>query len=54
MQPMRKHLARGLRIARSTPIQIVLQELETVDHNPNRLREWAAAAKQIGAELGSA
>ena len=54
MQPMRKHLTRGLRIARSTPIQIVLQELETVDHNPNRLREWAAAAKQIGAELGSA
>ncbi|MDP6355991.1 MAG: hypothetical protein QF473_12850 [Planctomycetota bacterium] len=51
MAPIRKHLERGLHIAKDTPIQIVLQELETVDGRPDRLREWAAAAKEIGAEM---
>jgi hypothetical protein len=46
----REHLRRGLQIARGTPIMIVLQELETVAGNPRRLNDWAAAAKEIGAE----
>jgi hypothetical protein len=52
LQPIREHLTRGLQTAQGTPIQIVLQELETVDGNPNRLKEWAAAAKEIGAAVG--
>ena len=51
LSPIREHLERGLRIAQGTPIQIVLQELETVDGNPQRLKDWAAAAKEIGAAL---
>ena len=51
MTPVRAHLERGLTAAQGTPIQIVLQELETVDGNPQRLRDWSAAAKEIGARL---
>jgi hypothetical protein len=51
MTPIRKRLERGLRVAKGTCIQIVLQELETVDGRPQRLNDWAAAAKEIGAEL---
>ena len=51
MGPIREHLRRGLTIARGTPLHITLQELETVDGRPERLREWAAAAKDIGAEV---
>lgn len=51
---VRKHLERGLTIARGTPIQIVLQELETVNGRPERLREWATLAKEIGAKVGAA
>jgi len=51
MGPIREHLRRGLTIARGTPLHIVLQELETVDGRPERLREWAEAAKEIGASL---
>jgi hypothetical protein len=51
MTPIRAHLERGLRIARGTPIQIVLQELETVNGRPERLKEWARAAKEVGAEV---
>lgn len=47
----REHLREGLTIARDTPIMIVLPELETVDGNPARLREWAEVAKQVGAEV---
>ncbi len=51
MAPIRAHLEQGLKVAQGVPIQIVLQELETVDGRPERLREWAAAAKEIGARL---
>jgi hypothetical protein len=51
LAPIRKHLERGLRVANGTPIQIVLQELETVAGRPERLKEWAQAAKEIGAAL---
>jgi hypothetical protein len=51
MTPIRAHLERSLEIAKGTPIQVVLQELETVDGNPQRLRDWAAAAKGIGASV---
>ena len=47
----REHLRRGLGSASGTPIMIVLQELETVAGNPQRLKEWAAAAKEIGAAV---
>ncbi|MBI2299109.1 MAG: hypothetical protein HYU66_09245 [Armatimonadetes bacterium] len=42
-------LREGLRIARGTPIMIVLQELETVNGDRRRLPEWAALAKELGA-----
>jgi hypothetical protein len=53
MTPIRAHLERGLRTAQDavTPIQVVLQELETADGNPQRLQDWSAAAKEIGARL---
>ena len=51
MAPIERHLRRGLSIAKGTPLHIVLQELETVDGRPERLQEWAAAAKEIGAEI---
>ena len=54
MAPVREHLARGLNIARGLPIQIVLQELETVAGRPQRLAEWAAAAKELGASVWGA
>ena len=44
-----KHLERGLRRARRTPVMIVLQELETVNGNPRRLSDWAAMAKDVAA-----
>ena len=40
----RKHLEDGLRAARGCCIQIVLQELETVNHDLRRLPDWAALA----------
>ena len=52
MAPIREHLKRGLRIAKGTCIHIVLQELETLNGRPERLREWAEVAKEIGAEVG--
>ena len=47
----REHLRRGLGSASGTPIMIVLQELETVAGNPQRLKDWAAAAKEVGAAV---
>ncbi|HEY3398677.1 MAG TPA: hypothetical protein VGM19_13560 [Armatimonadota bacterium] len=52
MGPIREHLQRGLEIARGVPLHVTLQELETLNGRPERLREWAAAAKEIGAEVG--
>jgi len=52
LAPIRAHLERGLRAAKGTPTQIVLQELETVNGNPDRLKEWAQAAKEVGAAVG--
>jgi len=49
LQSIRDHLERGLQAAQGCCIQVVLQELETCDGNPQRLREWAALAKEIGA-----
>jgi len=47
---MRKHLERGLHLAKGCRIQIVLQELETTNHNPRRLADWSALAKEVGAQ----
>jgi hypothetical protein len=48
MAPVRAHLERGFRTVRGVPTMVVLQELETVDGRPERLREWASAAKELG------
>jgi hypothetical protein len=32
---------------------IVLQELETTNHNPRRLADWAALAKEVGAKVAT-
>ncbi len=53
LEGIRAHLRRGLEIARGVPLHVTLQELETVAGRPERLREWAAAAKEIGAEVNS-
>jgi len=47
----REHLRRGLTAAKGTPLHLTLQELETVEGKPERLREWAMMAKEIGAEI---
>lgn len=51
MGPIREHLRRGLALAKGVPMHLTLQELETVNGRPERLREWAAAAREIGAAL---
>lgn len=51
LAPIRERLKQGLQTARGVPLHITLQELETVAGRPKRLNEWAAAAKEIGAEL---
>lgn len=50
-ETQREHLRRGLTIAKGTPLHIVLQELETIDGRPERLQEWAALAKEMGASI---
>jgi hypothetical protein len=47
---VRRHLEQGLNLAKKCPIQIVLQELETTNHNPRRLADWSALAKEVGAQ----
>ncbi|MDQ1328076.1 MAG: hypothetical protein QG641_1361 [Candidatus Poribacteria bacterium] len=47
---IRKHLEQGLHLAKGCRIQIVLQELETTNHNPRRLADWSALAKEVGAQ----
>jgi hypothetical protein len=51
MGPIREHIKRGLETAKGTPLHITLQELETVDGKPERLREWAAMAKEVGSQM---
>jgi hypothetical protein len=48
---VRKRLERGLRLASGCGIQIVLQELETTNHNRHRLSDWCALAKEVGASV---
>lgn len=50
MKPIRDHLERGLQTAKGCCLHIVLQELETVNGNPERLKDWAAVAKEVGAK----
>ncbi len=50
LSAVRAHLERGLRQAKGCRVMIVLQELETTNHNPKRLRDWAALAKEVGAK----
>ena len=52
LSKVEKHLENGLRVAAGTPIMIVLQELETVNNNRTRLRDWAAVAKDVGSRIG--
>ena len=50
LSAVRKHLEHGFLTARGSCIMVVLQELETVNNNRNRLAEWAALAKDVGAQ----
>ncbi|NOZ19623.1 MAG: hypothetical protein GXP25_00890 [Planctomycetes bacterium] len=50
LSDVRKHLEDGLTKAKGCPMQIVLQELETTNRNPQRLADWAALAKEVGAK----
>jgi hypothetical protein len=51
LMEVRKHLEIGLQQASKCCIQIVLQELETTNYNPHRLADWAALAKEVGANV---
>lgn len=44
LEPIRKHLERGMRKLQGHHYQVVLRELETLQGHPNRLREWARTA----------
>lgn len=46
---IRRHLDEGLRIAEGCNVQIVLRELQTLNGNMNRLREWATIVKEVAA-----
>ena len=48
LETIRNHLQAGIKTARGTPLQIVLQEIRTTNNNPNRLAEWAALAIDAG------
>ena len=48
LSSVEEHLEQGLRLAQGCPIMIVLQELETVNGNPQRLADWCALAKDVG------
>jgi hypothetical protein len=47
MEPIRAHLAEGLRKLRGRHYQIVLRELQTLNGRPERLREWARTAIEV-------
>jgi len=47
----REHLEQGLRLASGCCIQIVLQELETINGNLHRLADWSAMAKEVSAKV---
>lgn len=47
MDSIRKHLEEGMRILKGCYAQIVLRELQTLNGRPERLNEWASAAKEI-------
>jgi hypothetical protein len=49
VEAIRRHLQEGLQIARGCHLQIVLRELQTLNGRPERLREWAAVAKDVAA-----
>jgi len=49
LSAVRAHLERGLGLARGCPTMLVLQELETVNGDLQRLADWAALAKEVGA-----
>jgi len=51
LRSVKAHLERGLTLAKGCRIMIVLQELETTNHNPRRLADWAALAKEVGARV---
>ena len=50
LDEIRRHLDEGLRIARGCNVQIVLRELQTLNGNLNRLKEWATIAKEVAAK----
>ena len=53
LSAVEKHLEDGLTLAKGCCVLIVLQELETVNGNPQRLADWAALAKEVGARCSA-
>lgn len=47
LDDIRRHLDEGMKIVKDCHVQIVLRELQTLNGNPNRLKEWATIAKEI-------
>ncbi len=47
---VRQHLVRGLTATRGCRIMVVLQELETVNRDRQRLTAWATMAKEVAAD----
>jgi len=47
LESTKKHLEEGLKITKGCYVQIVLRELQTLNGNNQRLKEWASIAKEI-------
>ncbi|HGE71012.1 TPA: hypothetical protein ENX78_09265 [Candidatus Poribacteria bacterium] len=50
LDSIRKHLDEGMKIVKGCYVQIVLRELQTLNGNNQRLKEWADIAKEISAK----
>ena len=50
LESTKKHLEEGMKITKGCYVQIVLRELQTLNGNNQRLKEWASIAKEITAK----
>ncbi len=50
LDSIRRHLEEGMKILKGCYVQIVLRELQTLNGNNQRLKEWASIAKEITAK----
>jgi len=47
LESTKRHLEEGMKITKGCYVQIVLRELQTLNGNNQRLKEWASIAKEI-------